>query len=1042
MKRTPTLQALFVPLLVGSVLAGCKADTPTGDACIAERFDAQSAVRFVAGKTYYLPTLDATGECEAVRWRLSEQPAGNENKVVAGEDGIWRITPIVTGHYAFSLGGDEGETLDLEVVSADTRPLYNLNYYAHHAAQMVEGELWVANVQVPTITRLDPDSLAPLGEISVGPWPVSLAWRDGMSFAVVAQRGNDTLGLVDVGSGRLVDAIWVGDEPANVVLSPDGLTAYVALKSENAVAVVDLAARIRTDRIEVGADPMAMAISSNGETLWVASHRSGQPSRHPFESDPVEAERDIAVIDTANAEVRDWWFDVGTTLSALLYDEGTDELYLSRLVNDTEAALGSPDAPNFMYEVAVLDAVSGDVLRSTDVGRQESSAGYAVSLHGMTLAEGRLWVVAEASNIALALDPESLAELGRVDVPGRPRSIVADSKGGVFAHGSQGVSVSRIEGLDQVQSVATTNDSRPERVAAGQAYFTGAGREYAQNWSCNSCHADGLSDTLVWNAGPFSGEKVSRPFYWLEGTYPLGWDGYLSSIDNYAFTVNTNVGIRPTSTEHRALSAYLASIMPPPAENGQTRRDGSLTELALAGKAVYEGKAACAGCHPLPLTTNRAVLGEGVTEGTTAVPGLIGSYRLGVWLKRGEATSLHGAVDAVFANLGDPELSDDEREALDRFMLELTARDFFVLSSEPRAGDSAVAVDEALTLIFSHPVFDAPENLARVTVVEAGGSAIEVNRVLSEDGRHLSLSPTAPLAFDSAYTIVVDPSFESFDQGSLWVPDPTTPSAWEVGIETAAAPSLRLWGEYLWTVDMPTADLGAQQFDLENTIPTSVGVTVTETVAGGSTLLDYGQELDLTRTFVVDRDTLRSPALPIPIGPSFADSTGIEGTLIDLDDDGVGDYAEGSLTISGPGFVESGITWRLVRPTTGTMCPEGSDGALTLDLQLGPDGPTVDWGSGMPDGLGVYFIGPDAQPPAGPGQPVTGDDVFWVTQTESFPMGFEGPVKYGQVPDGAVDDTANVGGGEGPAELASGDCVKVVVTSTDFMQGSVTFVVP
>jgi YVTN family beta-propeller protein len=1025
-----------------STLAGCA--QATADECVVDRFEAQPTQRFLAGQTFYLPVLADSSVCADVRWTVAERPEASEDPIVRGNDGIWRITPTVPGRYRFALAEvDGGETLELEVVPADAQPFYNLNYYPAHAAERVGDELWVANVQAPTITRFDPSNLAVLGEIPVGPWPVSLAWREGMDFAVVAQRGNDTLGLVELASGRLVDAIWVGDEPAHVVLSPDGATAYVALKSEDAVAVVDLRARVRTARIAVGSDPLAMALSSDGATLWVASHRSGHPNRFPFPDDPVADERDVAVIDTASGEVVDWWLDVGTTLTSLLYREDTDEVYLARLVNDTEANLADPDEPNFMYEVAVFDAATGEERRSVDVGRQPSAGGLAVSLHGLTLAGDRLWLTAEASDLALALDPDSLAELARIDAPGRPRSVVADPESGaVYVHGSQATALTKIEGLAAVSTAMTTADPRPETVAAGQAYFTGAGRDYAQNWSCNACHVDGLSDTLVWNAGPFAGRKVSRPFFWLEGTYPLGWDGYLSSVDNYAFTVNTNVGVRPTTEEHRNLSAYLSSMMPPPAQNGYTRRDGTLSELGARGKDIYEGKAGCISCHPLPLTTNRAVLGIGVTEGTTDVPGLIGTYRLGVWLKRGEATTLHSAVDQVFASLGDPQLSDDERAALDQFLLELTARDFFVLSSEPRAGEQAIAVDEAITVIFSHPLFDAPANLARVTLVDADGEPVEVDRALSEDGRHLTLTPSAALDHGRDYTVVVAPELESFASGTLWSPDPASPSPWEIALRTAAAPSLALEGEYLWVVDMPTADLEALEFNRETTITTSVSLSVDATAAGGQVTLDYGQDLALARAFVVDGQTLRSPALPIPIGPSFADSTGIAATLVDLDGDGIGDYAEGTVTISGPGFLEPGVAWRLVRPSAPGTCEEGSAGALALDLQFGPDGPIVDWGSDQPDGLGVYFIGPDAQPPAGPGQPVTGGEVFWALQLANFPDGFAGPVSYGTVPDGAIDDTQNVGGGDGPAALQSGDCVKVAVTTTGFMQGSITFVVP
>ena len=79
-----------------------------------------------------------------------------------------------------------------------------------------------------------------------------------MPYALVAQRGSDTLGLVDIAAGRIIDAIWVGDEPGNVILSQDGSMAYVALSTESAVVAVDMGARavvaILTDEAEISDD--------------------------------------------------------------------------------------------------------------------------------------------------------------------------------------------------------------------------------------------------------------------------------------------------------------------------------------------------------------------------------------------------------------------------------------------------------------------------------------------------------------------------------------------------------------------------------------------------------------------------------------------------------------------------------------------------------------------------------------------------------------------------------------------------------------------
>jgi hypothetical protein len=240
---------------------------------------------------------------------------------------------------------------------------------------------------------------------------------------------------------------------------------------------------------------------------------------------------------------------------------------------------------------------------------------------------------------------------------------------------------------------------------------------------------------------------------------------------------------------------------------------------------------------------------------------------------------------------------------------------------------------------------------------------------------------------------------------------------------------------------MPLANPQTQEFDHEVVLPTLVPLVASETQSGAALTLDYGQDLLLERVASVDGDAVTSPPLPIPIGPSFADSTGFQGSFVDLDDDGVGDYAEGTLTISGPGFLEGDVAWRLTRPSAGA-CAEGAAGDVVVDLSFdGSDRPVVDWGETT--AVGLYVTDPDAQPPAGPGQLVTGGDVYWAIQLEAFPDGFAGPVTYGEVPTLAIDATQDVGGAApGAAALVSGQCYKVSLLTTEFLQGSFTFVMP
>jgi len=1005
---------LAFPLALAATLVACpdeETTTSASDACVVDAMAAQQNVRLQPGSTIFLPTLSTDGDCAARSWTLASAPAGSGNAVVVGTDGFVRMTLDAPGNYTFDAGA--GITYTAEVAST-AAPFHNLNYYpSARSLVMVGDEVWVADPLNHHIARFGAADLAGKGTVATGSWPVALGVTADGSTVVVAQRGADSVAFVDVASGRVTDAVWVGDEPSNLVVNAAGTEAYVALTTEAKVAVVDIAAREVVARVDAVADPLAMALSEDGATLFVASHRSGHPDRFPYEDDPSDEERDIAVIDVATRATTGYIMDVGTTLNALHFAGG--QLWISRLRNDTEANLGSTDEPSFMHEVAALTPAAGEAEATTviDVTRAEGSGGHAVTLHGLAACDGVAWVAAEGSDLAIGIDLSTGQESARVAVEGRPRGLMC-ANGAVFVHGHQGLTVTRIDaGAGTVSHTASTgSDPRPADMAAGQRYFTGAGRDYAANWSCNSCHADGLTDTLIWNAGPFSSRVVSRPFFWLEGTFPLGWAGYMSNVTNYAYTVNTNVGIRPTTDEALNLAAYLKSIMPPPAANGWTQRDGSLSPEAQAGKELFDNEAGCAACHSGPLTTNRVVFDEGITEGASDVPSLVGVYRHNVWLKYGDARTLRDAVkaagEAFNANLDDAGL-----DSITRYIQELTARDFFALTQKPTG---AVAPGASLELVMSYPVWDDASNTDGITVT-ADGNAVEVD--VAVDGRYLRLTPTA--ALPEGATVEVDlTGLQAHDGRTV---SGTSTFTWT----TAAAPALTMSGDYVWTVDMPIPDITTGAFSETATVATDVAFTIGD--GDADTVFDYGQDLVFSQRVVINGNTVDSGPLPIPIGPSFSDSSGFQGEMTDDDGDGIVDSGSGTVTISGPGFLEEGIAWTLGRPAAAGACDVGDTAGTPPTVTNDGGVVTIDWGSDA-NALGVYVLAPDTNPPLGP-VPIDGT-AYWVLEADDFPGGFPGPVTYGTAPDGATDASDTHSGTVGGPPLESGNCYKFAVVTNTF----------
>ena len=321
-RRQLTVMSIVVAL---GILAACsdESDTPREE-CVSAEFSGQQVRRLAAGKTHYLPTLDDA--CGPHAWALSSAPDGNRNTVVQVDGDHPRFTPTIPGVYVFSVDALQ-LTRSLSVVAASDAPFEHYNYYPGLSVSPVGDELWVAAVYSPEVIRLDPDSMEEVGRIAVGPWPVAVAWQPGMTHALVAHKAGDTLGVIDLETTSLIDAIWVGDEPANVVVNEAGTTAFVALSTEAEVAVVDVQSRTLNGKIETNFDPLAMAFDSENNRLFVASHRSGDEDRTPLEPDPRTSIFDVAIVDVNEGQTTRWIESVGSTIGGMTIANGV--LYIA-----------------------------------------------------------------------------------------------------------------------------------------------------------------------------------------------------------------------------------------------------------------------------------------------------------------------------------------------------------------------------------------------------------------------------------------------------------------------------------------------------------------------------------------------------------------------------------------------------------------------------------------------------------------------------------------------------------------------------------------
>ena len=999
------------------------------ETCV-NRWSEAYSLRFNAGETFFLPSLSSAAECTGLSWSLPSSPAGNLNELVQGQDHD-RFTPHISGTYTFVLqrdGASVGVTQTLEVVNPLLRPFHNYNYFpAPSVATLVGNELWVAGVYSPEVARLDPATGSLGSAITVGQWPVSLAYVESVNEVLVANKASDTLGVISVAAGRQVDAIWVGDEPTEVIWDDARELAYVSLAAAGQVAVVDIMSRSLVKTIDAVFDPGAMAMSPDGTKLFVASHRSGQSNMYPYEDRGSDTELDIAVIDLESQEVEGFILEVSSTIHDLLFD-ADGKLWVSATGNQTEGSLNNPDDRSFEHEIFQLNASIGAAVRGAevDLSRQASSTGSTGNIQGFTVCGSSIWVVAEGANQLLELNGD-LSEKSRIAIEGRPRAVLcAPGDTPWVISSNRGMAHEIVDGAALEYDLGLT-ERRDQLLIDGLELFSAQGDGVGDNRSCSSCHVDGLSDGVVWNAGPVPNRQVTRPFRWLEGTSLIGWDGYVGSVKISGFVGGSTINHRGNTAEAKAMGAYIASIMPAPAANSWTHRDGSFSDEALEGKDIFENKAACTGCHSGPATTNKQVFDEGLTPGKTDVPSLVDVSKVGAWYKTGIMPTLRATVADTAIKFG-RELTESEIDKVTRYLEELTGRDFFVLNANLGPDSEKFPVDGNVVLTFSYPVLNDPSNLSLLTLRDAGGA--EVRADVSVDGRHVTLTPRGSLDFNTTYTVDVADGFKADDGRSVM--------AEAFVITTAKAPSLELNGDYKITVKVPMLNFQEGAFEMDNLVEQSSTFSATATENGADVLIDYGADMIFDDIFVISEDKLITNHIPIAVGPSFLNGTPIIATVEDTDGDGVVDLVDGTFKLTGPGVDLEDIEVKIEKsvPSAGG-CVEGSEGDAAPTVTQDGDDVVIDWEGGS---LALYVATPDATLPLGPGA-VQGGETFWAISASSFPTTFSGPVTYGVVPEGGSDVSETNGAPVGGAPLESGKCYRFSVV-VDFAYSHTTILWP
>lgn len=399
-----------------------------------------------------------------------------------------------------------------------------------------------------------------IAEIPVGIEPVSVNPRTNDEVWVVNQV-SDSISVVSVSQGIVIDTIYVKDEPADVVFA--GNKAFVTASRSNAVRVFDVATRQQLSSIPLfGENPRALAVSPDGSKVYAAFALSGNrttiipaasapapppPTNPSLPAAPQEGlivdatdprwtpglinynmpDNDVVEIDVATMSVVRYLSGVGTINLGLAVRPTTGDLYV-----------GNTDARNLVQFETNLRGhiVDNRVTRILMPGGAVTPFDLNPSVDYSVLPNLQAKAEALAQPAAMSFEPTGnflyVAAFGtdrvaRLDVNGNvvSRIEIGPATGsGVdprTKRGPRGLAVSRtgqylyvLNRISNTISVVDTSsnsvvkemaagqfDPTPQPIRNGRGFLYDAKLSGNGTASCASCHIDSDMDLLAWDLG-------------------------------------------------------------------------------------------------------------------------------------------------------------------------------------------------------------------------------------------------------------------------------------------------------------------------------------------------------------------------------------------------------------------------------------------------------------------------------------------------------------------------------------------------------------
>ncbi len=527
------------------------------------------------------------------------------------------------------------------------------------ACDAASRRVWTVNPDADTISVLNTDTLAKLGEYPTCDDPRALALAAN-GEVWVACRGDDRIRVhaaVDGATIGTIDTGW-GSAPIGVALTPDGASAFVALAGRGEVRRYAVATRAQSGVVAPGPNPRGVAVSADGSRVLVSRFLS--PAHHG-EVWEINAAT-MALTQTlripkfggdANRDTTAAGRGVANQLAAIAWSPRSGRAYVPATKPNSERGLlvhasQDLDQDNTVRNLLVeLDPAAASPAqrfrRGIDIDNSDSASAVGFSPLG-----DYVLVTLQGMNELLVLDALALdasaglgALVARLPTGAAPQGVCTDATTGrTFVHDFLGRSVTVLEtaalyaagALNVPRSTVSmvALEPLPEPILRGKRIFHDAGdrRMSAEGYlSCATCHLDGGDDGRNWDfTGRGEGLRNTTVLngrggmahgrvHWsanfdeiqdFENDIRLffGGSGLMSDADFNATSAPLGPPKAGRSSDLDALAAYVASLGHTSVPKSPFRTmGGGYTAAAVQGETIF-AREGCANCHAPPRFTN------------------------------------------------------------------------------------------------------------------------------------------------------------------------------------------------------------------------------------------------------------------------------------------------------------------------------------------------------------------------------------------------------------------------------------------------------